>query len=155
MPIVNRKTTMNKKPDSPSWIREKIFLGMTLPEYAKANLTLPNAVAAVILAVAIPVMIYRLLYGLGPSTNLSDTNPWGIWIGIDVLCGIALAAGGLVIGTAYHLFGMKDLRRRERFYRGLDRLRERFGFDIAHVGPALRLMENFTTESAGNAEEKL
>jgi len=53
-------------------------------------------------------MAYRFLYGLGPSTNLSDTNPWGIWIGIDVLCGIALAAGGLVIGTAYHLFGMKQ-----------------------------------------------
>ncbi len=53
-------------------------------------------------------MVYRFLFGLGPSTNLSDTNPWGIWIGIDVLCGIALAAGGLVIGTAYHLFGMKQ-----------------------------------------------
>jgi Ni/Fe-hydrogenase subunit HybB-like protein len=108
MLILQRKKTMNRKPDSPSWIREKILLGMTFPEYVKANLTLPNAVAAVILAVAIPVMVYRLLYGLGPSTNLSDTNPWGIWIGIDVLCGIALAAGGLVIGTAYHLFGMKD-----------------------------------------------
>jgi Ni/Fe-hydrogenase subunit HybB-like protein len=108
MLIVQREKTMNRKPDSTSWIRDKILLGMTFPEYMKANLTLPNAVAAVILAVAIPVMVYRFLYGLGPSTNLSDTNPWGIWIGIDVLCGIALAAGGLVIGTAYHLFGMKD-----------------------------------------------
>ena len=83
---------------------------MTFPEYIKSNLTLPNAVAAVILIIALPVMVYRFLFGLGPSTNLSDTNPWGIWIGIDVLCGIALAAGGLVIGTAYHLFGMKQYR---------------------------------------------
>ncbi len=52
--------------------------------------------------------MYRLLYGLGPSTNLSDNNPWGIWIGFDMLCGVALAAGGFVIGTAVHLLGMKE-----------------------------------------------
>lgn len=91
-----------------SWVREKIFLGMTFPEYLKSNLTISNGIAAAILIIAIPVMIYRLVYGLGPSTNLSDTNPWGIWIGVDVLCGIALAAGGLVMGTAYYLFGMKE-----------------------------------------------
>lgn len=101
---------MKRNPDSTSRVREKIFLGMTFPEYVKSNLTVANAIAAVILAVSVPVMIYRFLYGLGPSTNLSDANPWGIWIGIDVLCGIALAAGGLVIGTAYHLFGMQQYR---------------------------------------------
>jgi len=83
---------------------------MTFPEYIKSNFTISNAIAALILIVSIPVMIYRFIYGLGPSTNLSDANPWGIWIGIDVLCGIALAAGGLVIGTAYHLFGMQQYR---------------------------------------------
>jgi Ni/Fe-hydrogenase subunit HybB-like protein len=81
---------------------------MSFQEYLKANLNPGNGIAAIILIVAIPVMIYRFVYGLGPSTNLTDTNPWGIWIGIDVLCGIALAAGGLVIGTMYYLFGMKQ-----------------------------------------------
>ena len=81
---------------------------MSFKDYVRSNLTIPNAAAAAILTVSVPVMIYRFLYGLGPSTNLSDTNPWGIWIGVDVLCGIALAAGGLVIGTAYHLFGMRQ-----------------------------------------------
>jgi Ni/Fe-hydrogenase subunit HybB-like protein len=99
---------MKRNPDSMSWIRDKLFLGMTFPEYIRSNFTISNAIAAVILIVAVPVMAYRFLFGLGPSTNLSDMNPWGIWIGIDVLCGIALAAGGLVIGTAYHLFGMKQ-----------------------------------------------
>lgn len=98
---------MGRKPDS-SWLRDRLFLGMSFQEYLKANLTPGNAIAAIILIVAIPVMIYRFVYGLGPSTNLTDTNPWGIWIGIDVLCGIALAAGGLVIGTMYYLFGMKQ-----------------------------------------------
>jgi Ni/Fe-hydrogenase subunit HybB-like protein len=90
------------------FFREKIFLGMSFRDYLRSNMTIPNAIAALILGVSIPVMLYRFIYGLGPSTNLTDTNPWGIWIGVDVLCGIALAAGGLVIGTAYHLFGMKQ-----------------------------------------------
>jgi Ni/Fe-hydrogenase subunit HybB-like protein len=93
-----------------SFFREKILLGMSFGDYVRSNFTIPNAVAALILAVSLPVMLYRFVFGLGASTNLTDTNPWGIWIGVDVLCGIALAAGGLVIGTAYHLFGMKELR---------------------------------------------
>jgi Ni/Fe-hydrogenase subunit HybB-like protein len=99
----------SKSPPS-SWARDKILLGMNFGDYLKSNLTLSNGVFAIILLIAIPVMIYRLLYGLGPSTNLSDTNPWGIWIGVDVLCGISLAAGGLVVGSAYYLFGMKEYR---------------------------------------------
>ncbi|MDH5203500.1 MAG: polysulfide reductase NrfD [Nitrospirota bacterium] len=100
---------MERNPDSSlSWIHNKLFLGMTFRNYLKSNLTLSNGIAVLILVIAIPVMIYRFVYGLGPSTNLSDTNPWGIWIGVDVLSGIALAAGGLVIGTLYYLFGMKE-----------------------------------------------
>ena len=92
----------------PTWVQEKLFLGMTFKDYLRSNFTLFNAVVGLILAVGIPVIIYRLLFGLGPSTNLSDNNPWGIWIGFDMLCGVALAAGGFVIGTAVHLLGMKE-----------------------------------------------
>lgn len=102
---------MNKNTDrTTNWFREKMFLGMSPTEYLKSNLTIANGIAALILAIAIPVMVYRIFFGLGPSTNLTDTNPWGIWIGIDILCGIALAAGGLVMGTVYYLFGMRQYR---------------------------------------------
>jgi formate dehydrogenase iron-sulfur subunit len=43
--------------------------------------------------------------GLGAVTNLSDGYPWGLWIGFDILGGIALAAGGFVIAGTVHLFG--------------------------------------------------
>ena len=92
----------------PNWVQEKLFLGMTFKDYVKSNFTLFNGIVAVILLIGIPVIFYRLIYGLGPSTNLSDNNPWGIWIGFDMLCGVALAAGGFVIGSAVHLMGMKD-----------------------------------------------
>lgn len=91
-----------------SWFREKILLGMTPKEFIISNATPGNFIAIAILAYAIPVMIYRLIYGLGPSTNLSDNYPWGFWIGFDILVGIALAAPGLTLGTAVHLFGMKE-----------------------------------------------
>jgi Ni/Fe-hydrogenase subunit HybB-like protein len=102
---MNHATTADARP---SWFQEKILMGMTWNEYLKSNITPFNGVVAVILLIGIPVIIYRIVYGLGPSTNLSDNNPWGIWIGFDMLCGVALAAGGFVIGTAVHLFGMKD-----------------------------------------------
>jgi Ni/Fe-hydrogenase subunit HybB-like protein len=91
-----------------SWFREKILLGMSTRDYIISNATPANFIAMVILAYAIPVMIYRLFFGLGPATNLSDNYPWGLWIGFDILVGIALAAPGLALGTAVHLFGMKQ-----------------------------------------------
>ena len=91
-----------------TWVREKIFLGMTPRDYIISNFNVPNLIAAIILSVTVAVMIWRLFFGLGPSTNLSDQYPWGLWIGFDILVGIALAAPGLALGTAVHLFGMKQ-----------------------------------------------
>lgn len=51
------------------------------------------------------LILYRFVFGLGSVTNLSDGHPWGLWIGIDVLAGIALASGGFVMAGTVHLFG--------------------------------------------------
>ena len=45
----------------------------------------------------------RLLYGLGAVTNLDAQHPWGIWIAIDVACGVALAAGGFTTAALSHV----------------------------------------------------
>ncbi len=66
-----------------------------------------NVVAAAILAVGIPITFIRFTQGLASATNLSDTTPWGFWIGFDVMTGVALAAGGYVTASAVYLFGMK------------------------------------------------
>jgi len=52
----------------------------------------------------------RFFYGLGASTNLSDQFPWGLWIGFDVLCGVALAAGGFTISAIVYIFHIERLR---------------------------------------------
>ncbi len=93
-----------------SFLREKIFLGMSLKEYLKSHATLWNFIALIILSFSFYSMAYRLFYGLGPATNLSDTYPWGLWISFDILVGIALAAPGLTVATAVYLFGIKDYK---------------------------------------------
>jgi Ni/Fe-hydrogenase subunit HybB-like protein len=52
-------------------------------------------------------LVTRFTGGLGEMTNLSDTFPWGIWIGFDVLSGVALAAGGFLIAGAVYILGLK------------------------------------------------
>jgi Ni/Fe-hydrogenase subunit HybB-like protein len=66
-----------------------------------------NIVAGIILAIGGVLTILRFTGGLAAVTNLSDYNPWGIWIGFDLLVGVALAAGGFVTSAAVYIFGMK------------------------------------------------
>ena len=48
--------------------------------------------------------VYRYIFGLGAMTNLNDQYPWGIWIGVDVASGVALAAGGFTTSALAHIF---------------------------------------------------
>lgn len=93
-----------------AWLRHELLLGMTPREYARSLVTPFNIVAACILCVGIPVTFVRFAYGLGAVTNLTDDTPWGLWIGFDVLCGVALAAGGFVMASAVHLFGLHEYK---------------------------------------------
>jgi len=63
------------------------------------------AVLAVLGAIGLGLIAYRFYAGLGAVTNLSDGYPWGFWIGMDILAGIALAAGGFVLAGTVHIFG--------------------------------------------------
>ncbi len=91
-----------------TWIREKLFMGLSWQEYIRGLFTPFGVVAGLILIVGIPVIAYRFAYGLGAATNLSQTYPWGLWIGMDVMCGVALAAGGYVLASTVYIFGLRD-----------------------------------------------
>jgi Ni/Fe-hydrogenase subunit HybB-like protein len=56
------------------------------------------------------VSAVRFLHGLGAVTNLSDAAPWGLWIGFDVMSGVALAAGGFVLAGIVYVFGLERYR---------------------------------------------
>ena len=75
---------------------------------SRSNLFTPfNVVAGLIVIMGLILTVLRFTKGLGATTNLSDNNPWGIWIGFDLLVGVALAAGGYVTSAAVYIFGMK------------------------------------------------
>lgn len=60
---------------------------------------------SVLVLIALGLAAYRFYGGLGRATNLTDSFPWGLWIGFDMLCGVALAAGGFVLAGAVHILG--------------------------------------------------
>ncbi|MBU8911565.1 MAG: polysulfide reductase NrfD [Desulfobacterales bacterium] len=76
-----------------------------IPENKK--FTVFNVVVGIILVGGLVLTILRFTKGLGTVTNLDNNNPWGIWIGFDLLCGVALAAGGYVTSAACYIFGLK------------------------------------------------
>jgi Ni/Fe-hydrogenase subunit HybB-like protein len=55
--------------------------------------------------VLVVLTLVRFLRGLGATTGLSDTSPWGFWIAFDVMGGVALAAGGFVVAATVYIFG--------------------------------------------------
>jgi Ni/Fe-hydrogenase subunit HybB-like protein len=91
-----------------SWVADKLFMGQPFAVYVRGLVTPFNIVAAIILCVGIPIAAIRFTQGLAATTNLTNNYPWGLWIGFDVLVGVALAAGGFVLGSAVHLFGLRD-----------------------------------------------
>ena len=76
----------------------------------KFRLTFWRLVFLALMAAGFYATVVRFTQGLGPSTNLNDQFPWGIWVGFDVLCGVMLAAGGFTLTAAVHIFNIKRLR---------------------------------------------
>ncbi len=66
-----------------------------------------NIIAGIIILTGLVITVLRFTKGLDTVTNLDDNYPWGIWIGFDLLAGVALAAGGFVTSAAVYIFGMK------------------------------------------------
>ncbi len=64
----------------------------------------------ILTGMAAAVAIARFTRGLGATTNLTDSTPWGFWIGFDVMAGVALAAGGFVMAAAVYIFRIEKFR---------------------------------------------
>ena len=55
-------------------------------------------------------MVFRLWYGLGPTTHLTDAVPWGLWKILNMVAGVALATGGFTVGFLVYVLRMERLR---------------------------------------------
>lgn len=63
----------------------------------------------VLVGAAALASLVRFIFGLGVTTNLNDTYPWGLWISFDVVTAVPLAAGAFTIGIVAHVFHIKKL----------------------------------------------
>ena len=55
-------------------------------------------------ALGVGLSIYRLVVGLGPTTNMNDHYPWGIWITVDLFL-IPVAGAAFTISLLSYFFG--------------------------------------------------
>lgn len=62
-----------------------------------------------LVALGVLASLARFALGLGVTTNLNDTYPWGLWISFDVVTAVPLAAGAFTLGAIVHCFGIKKL----------------------------------------------
>jgi len=74
------------------------------------NLTLWRVIVGLIFAAGIYATYLRFAKGFEVATNLSNAQPWGIWVGLATLCGVGLSAGGFTIAGAVYLLGMERYR---------------------------------------------
>ena len=73
----------------------KGFLRFVLQELKpKGKILTPfNIISGAIIAGGLVLIVIRFAFGLASVTNLSQEYPWGIWIGFDVVTGVAFAGG--------------------------------------------------------------
>jgi len=74
------------------------------PVQIKKRFFTPGVIVLCIIALnGLIFLAARFLFGIGAVTNLNNQYPWGIWIGIDVAAGVALAAGGFTSAALGHI----------------------------------------------------
>ncbi len=56
-----------------------------------------NIISIPVICIGLVIIVIRFWKGLGAVTNLSQEVPWGLWIGFDVVTGVAFAGGAYVV----------------------------------------------------------
>lgn len=64
-------------------------------------------ILAVIAGVGLALGIYRLARGLGPTTNLNNGYPWGLWIAFDFFA-VPFSAGAFTLALVTQIFNRKQ-----------------------------------------------
>ncbi len=68
--------------------------------------TVFNMISIPVMLAGVVILYIRFTQGLGATTNLSQANPWGIWIGFDVVTGVAFAGGAYIVTFAVYIMKM-------------------------------------------------
>lgn len=66
-----------------------------------------NIISIPIILLGLALIVIRYWKGLGSITNLTQEVPWGLWIGFDVVTGVAFAGGAYVVTFMVYILNMK------------------------------------------------
>ncbi len=66
-----------------------------------------NIISIPIMLLGLGLIVLRFWKGLGAVTNLTQDVPWGIWIGFDVVTGVAFAGGAYVLTFMVYILNMQ------------------------------------------------
>jgi Ni/Fe-hydrogenase subunit HybB-like protein len=81
-----------------------------VPQPIKYKYFTPGMIVVTLIALnGLVFLAGRFFFGIGAVTNLSNIFPWGLWIGVDVAAGVALAAGGFVSAAMGHIFHLPKM----------------------------------------------
>jgi Ni/Fe-hydrogenase subunit HybB-like protein len=69
-----------------------------------------NIISAPIILVAMAVVVWRFIGGLGAVTHGAQDTPWGLWIGFNVVTGVAFAGGAYVITFMVYILHAETYR---------------------------------------------
>jgi len=69
-------------------------------------LTTFNIISIPVIILGVVLIVIRFWKGIGSITNLSQEVPWGLWIGFDVVTGVAFAGGAYVITFMVYILRM-------------------------------------------------
>lgn len=69
--------------------------------------TLFNVISIPIMLLGFALIGIRFANGIGAVTNLSQDVPWGLWIGFDVVTGVAFAGGAYVLTFMVYILNQK------------------------------------------------
>ncbi len=66
-----------------------------------------NIISIPIMIMGLVLIVIRFWKGLGSITNLTQEVPWGLWIGFDVVTGVAFAGGAYVLTFMVYIMNMQ------------------------------------------------
>jgi len=93
---------------------------MTTVTKTKKTFSIADLILGLIVVAGVVLGIIRLATGLGPTTNLNSSYPWGMWIAFDVFT-IPFSAVAFTLAAVVHIFNQEK-------YHGLSRFTVLMGF---------------------------
>ena len=66
-----------------------------------------NVISIPVMILGLALIVVRFWKGLGSVTHLTQEVPWGLWIGFDVVTGVAFAGGAYVLTFMVYILNMQ------------------------------------------------